>query len=918
MHTTFAIFVAVILFMWCGAGPAFLLLRERGAHRILAIPAVGICSCVLFTLCIAQFGFTGRTIGILALVFFGALNVAGWLRGRPSAAEWRSAVPVGVCCAAALAIAAWPLMRMGCENYWGFGNPDHALYVSILEYLDSHSFGVAPREYLGTFYSLGGNDLLSIGYDSSVILGISYFFSMLSLITGTPAGLLFGVMTAAVACVVPASVAVLCEFGLGLPRRTSVMAAALASCSSFTAYTLYLHSLGTMTVIALLPVAVAAALDYFRKPATPGLVLAVLMAVGLYYDYWAGFAVLGLATAALGAAFLLRRQVSIRSLGTFAFCVAAGLLAIATTHGVTIFNRLLFESFSGRLASKEELLATFALVLTERGVPFFWGLRLPHTGGHLLFGSEAVSFWAYFTLGAVFFLGLGLAAWRKLSSIGAEYACAVGSIFALLVVYAITGNGYGAFKVVAWAHPLMLIALVTSMLGLRRWLQTHRLRALSVLPLAALGAYGALNLANAYELGMDSLGRRTGGTNNAPRLRLQDMRQLQQVADKWGRDGIVVGLPDTIAQYWLIPFFRHSVAQFFPRVNLNVQDSSPRSTREPPLGKYVLHWTDDSLELAGATLDRAVWRNEKFALSPIGSCRDFMVFGLGWYRKETVGGSSLDWQRRFRWLRKRGELLILNPSARPNRVLVEMIAGLGNSSPERHVDFILNGAKFDEIDFVAQTRVLTKPFTASGSWAQIELLVHESASPLPRKHALWNDWVPSDARHLNVALAEATLIAADQADSILESSAEFGPGHRAEALTNGIYADGWATETVSVVLRVPPRAAEVEIAGTIPGVRTFSFPYRMPLSVNGVVVKDVVVSTPGAFRVRIPLAPSGLNLAPGTSARLVIGPLPTFSGKGLGVNDDTRRLAIMLSRVALAGSPPEVTTQDRRQARPRS
>ena len=193
MNTVWAIFVALGLFCWCGTGIALLFIKERRASRLAAIPAIGLCAGVLFTLFLARFGLPGRTIALITLVFFGIFNaVVCWrCRPRPSRLEFLSTLPVVSCCVGGLVMAAWPLLQVGMENYWGFANPDHAFYIPIIEYVDSHSFRVAPSEFLGVFHSLGNSEILSIAYDTSVILGLSYFFSMLGLLTGIPVQLLF-------------------------------------------------------------------------------------------------------------------------------------------------------------------------------------------------------------------------------------------------------------------------------------------------------------------------------------------------------------------------------------------------------------------------------------------------------------------------------------------------------------------------------------------------------------------------------------------------------------------------------------------------------------------------------------------------------------------------------------------------------
>jgi hypothetical protein len=903
MDTILAIALAVALFYWCGAGPAFLLLRTPSAYRIACIPVIGICSGVVLTLFLARFGLTGQTIAIIALGFFGVCNLVGWRVAGPSFAELRAYLPVALCCLAAVTLTAWPLVRMGYSNYWGFANPDHAFYISIIDYLQTHPFGVAPPWFFGSFHALNGQDVSAIGYNTSVILGISYFISMLSILTRVPVSLLFGVTAAAVACVVPSSSFVLCSLGLQLPRRVSLAAAGLTACSSLMALTFYLHSLGAMTIIAILPVGLAVALHYFRNPGRETLALTALIFAGAYFDYFAGFAILGLATASIALWTLLTRKSRIGPILLLGACVVGALLTLSTMHALAIFNRLLHESsFGGSQFSRtNELLVTFALVLTERGLPYFWGLWLPYGAQPALFKSPIVQLYTGLAVSALLFLGLGLAAWRRLAGICAEYIFGVCAILGLILLYTVRGDGgYGAFKLVAWIHPLVVAALAASMMGSWRWLQLRNYRLLSLLPLLVLGAYVALNLANALHLGRDSLGGPNTTLNNAPRLQLKDFRQLQEVADKWGSAGIVVALPDSVAQSWLVPFFRNSATQFFPQILLSVEDSVPYFHRNAPMGQYVLHWKDDSQELTGLPLAAAVWQNDKFALTPLKNFHDAVFFGKGWYRKEGSSNSPFEWQHHLRWLRKRGELLILNPSPTPKRVLLNLIAGYGRSSPARHIDVYLNGEKIDEIDFCAQTRVLTRPFTAPSPWSQLEFVVREDAVPQAREHALWNRWVPADSRALNVAISELSLMASGQADGLVTTGIDFRPGNPNVGLMNGVFPDEWIGESADFLLRVPSNVRVLEIVGTLPSVPCFVFPYHVPLSADGIRLQEVLIERPGEFHLRIPLKAS--NLVAGRVVRLSVGPLSTFGGRCLGFNSDPRTLSVMLSRVALIGN----------------
>jgi hypothetical protein len=503
------------------------------------------------------------------------------------------------------------------------------------------------------------------------------------------------------------------------------------------------------------------------------------------------------------------------------------------------------------------------------------------------------------------------------SGVGTEYICAVGAIFGLIVFYGIDGSGgYGVFKLAAWIHPLLLAGLTASMIGLSRWLTVSGHRGLSLLPLCVLLAYVGFNVPYAIHLGAESVGRAHASVNNAPQLQMEDFRELQQVSERWGKEGIVVALPDPVVQRWLVPFFTSAITQFFPVIHLNVEDSQPRPERREPLGKYLLGWADNSHEIVHSSPHSVIWRNRVFALTPLAECSNVMIFGLGWYRKEAVSNSPMEWQHQFRWLRRRGELLILNPSTHPKRILLNVISGFGNASPARHIDVYLNGTKFDEIDFSAQARVVTRPFVAGGPWSQVELAIREEAKPLARNSSLWNRSVPADARRLNIAVTEAALIDADQTGDALESTIEFGPGKRSSGLVRGVYPDGWIGEAADITLRIPPRPIALEINGTVPDAKPFSFPYQVALSLDGVRLEQLRIAKPGKFRVRVRI--TGIDLVAGRPAQLTVGPLATFSGRALRLNDDARMLSLLLTRVAFAtGSPdcrespaPRMASQD--------
>src|SRR5438034_2967443 len=244
--TIFAVICFIMLLALFGTLPALLLLRpDDGASRILLTPALGLSTGVLFTCSLAAFGLTGRSISLFALIFVpAAITVLAICRKGSrtelsiASNELIGAVPGVLTAVTSVILIGWPIFYRGHETYWGFANPDQAFYMAILKNLQTHPFGLPPNT----------------GVDTSVILGVSYLLSMLALITKVPVEFLYGVACTGMLFLIPISTCVLAEWGFGLPRWKSIVAGFMIALSSVVAQTFYLHSLGALSVLALVPV----------------------------------------------------------------------------------------------------------------------------------------------------------------------------------------------------------------------------------------------------------------------------------------------------------------------------------------------------------------------------------------------------------------------------------------------------------------------------------------------------------------------------------------------------------------------------------------------------------------------------------------------------------------------------------------
>ena len=82
--------------------------------------------------------------------------------------------------------------------------------------------------------------------------------------------------------------------------RRALVTAGLAATSSLLAYTFYLSSLGTLTVMVSLPAAVGIALLYFRTMERRNAVLLALLIAGSLYNYGQGTIIFVAACGAVG------------------------------------------------------------------------------------------------------------------------------------------------------------------------------------------------------------------------------------------------------------------------------------------------------------------------------------------------------------------------------------------------------------------------------------------------------------------------------------------------------------------------------------------------------------------------------------------------------------------------------------------
>lgn len=744
--TLLALICFLLILFAAGLPLALFLSPDSDGRRVLLAPVLGLCGIVLFTCFLASLGLTGREIGKIALAVVavaaaGALvlpqrctSLAAKLKIQKFAMkEFRAAAPALCAGAFGCVLIAWPLLLSGCKDYWGFANPDQAFYMTITDHLEHHQFGLPPFE---RFHSVGRTD-------TAVILGLCYLFPMVSLVTGIPSVFLFLVLCAALVFLLATSAYLLCRTGLGLSPKAATVTAFVVALSSIGAQTFYHSSLGALAVAAVCPACLTLAGLYIARPGLRQAMLLAVLLTGMMFCYFPGFAVLGVVVGGWFVIPLLRGELPVRSLilvGGLAVLLAPLVFA---KQSVALYQTLFQESVSNRLAnSTDETILSIDNILTEDSVPIIWGLKTlgypppsflgsPYQGTILLAGF-GVLFIAITVIGC---WGNGCPLVFKSSLIAAA---------GVTMLYFARNNGYGVYKLITWLAPLATIAFSVSCLVL--WGRAGRQRWLG---LTALVSFAALNLLQTVRLAESSRRTMVASLNNAPGATLQDLSKLDAGARTADPQPVFVAVPDQVLQRWATVFLSEPNVYFLPIIPLVAYDSDSAFSvdyRKTAVGElssgYLLSTTGALQDIVTTPPQNSfTWHDRLFAISPLNEVKNQLLVGAGWYRRETFSGFTGQ-PRRFRWLRKRAELLILNPAPGPQRLYLTVMAGYGNPSPVRHLSLFLDGRKFDDVTIAGQARFLSREFTATGRVSQLEIMVQEGAHMLPRVHPLWNAWVP--------------------------------------------------------------------------------------------------------------------------------------------------------------------------------
>ncbi len=893
METSLLVAAVLALFFAAGYGPScWLATPADRSNRVVVMPVLGFSYFLLITHALAALGLAGSQVAwcSLPLMAIPAMIVPKARRMRIE--EWREAWPVlsaGVLC---LLLVNWPLLFQGYRVYMGYANPDAAFNVGVWDNLLTLPYGVNPAEGFAARWPAP---------IFGVVFGSAYIGVFLSAIFGVDIHALHQVVCGPIVFLAPLGTWLLARIVFSASGPRALMVAGLTALSSQLAFTVCLQSLGSITLAAMLPSVLACWSHALEQPAFNRSTIASMLTVAMIYGYYASMpAVAGMVGVAFAANVLERRHPIARMAGVVA--IPAGLFLLCFPKFATeIVRRVIFESTSGRLEASlegKEILLGFGASLTESYLPFFWGLGNPQFNpASFATIRSAYAATAYLVAAAMMALVIfGLREARGTGSLAIRAQVAL--MTAAVLYFQYRRNAYGVFKFAAWWIPVFLTCAVIGAVAL---LGYQRIRAVKFFPIAAILGWIVLNIYLGLTYGRQTLADVEGSQTNAKSFRLDDFLSLKEVRRLVPEgEPLLVSAGDVVVQDWAILPLRRLKLSIIPMIMSGIGPDEEQTRREEMASgwertRYVLTYKDAEAGSASANL-RPIWENRRFRLSKWEDVKDVTSFGAGWYQKESSPQSKFSWQHGFRWLRRRGELIVLGGSGELLELRAVLVPGPGNADPARTVRLSMNGKLMEQVEVRGSSAWTSRPFRANGRITYLTFELDDRAKPIPKPFGLFNRWVPLDHRRLNIAVAGLTLASAtkDGQPRYLAGLNFPAPDAVPGVKYNGIYADGWIATPAQFQLNGCGLEPTLFIDGFVPGGVGLPFPYPLGVKVNGQSLAHPPVEKPGDFRLAIPIRVPADDCA--ATAVELTAPISFRAGE---IKGDPRALSVLLKEVAI-------------------
>ncbi|MCC6540544.1 MAG: hypothetical protein IT162_23550 [Bryobacterales bacterium] len=899
METLLYLLLMVALFLIAGMGPVCWVWRrgEAAVNRLVWAPVAG--SCIFLVICfrLTAFGLPGRQTvwAALGVVLLSAVLIPR--ERRFTREEWREAWPVFATGLGALLLANWPLLWEGYRNYLAFGNPDAPFNVAVWRNAVNLPFGDNPATGFSALYP---------PYSPGIQFGGAYFGILIAQLTGAELLALHQVVCGAFAFLAPLGGWLLARRIFDASPRHALLTAVLLAAASQVTFLVTNQSLGAIHLQVLLP-AVLAAWDVALRPLRwPAVALASMLVIGTSFGYYAALPILaGLA----GAAVLVAAVQRPAALPRLAALTAAG-AAVAVLAYPEQVRRMaavtLREAGSNRLQASlagSDALLQFAFTLTELGLPYAWGIDYPQYNVRAYMTLAPGTDWGW--LSPLFVLASYLASvavsgiaiwgwWKAVSKEHRAFQLQVLLMVGAMVFYLLRNNGYGVFKFASWWCPIFIVCAVAG--AARAGLPGSRRRKTAA---AAVAILAVTNFASALTLGRISRSDDAESKSLLRSYRLSDFLELREAMQHVGPgERTLLAVTEVAVQDWaaiVLGQYNLVLASYRLGGGMGAEDGGAHF--EPfERGHEQTKWIVASRDLPlpeGAS--PPVWRGRRLQLLRADRAGGGWTLGAGWYRAEPAAAAGPAWQRDFRWLRRRGDVLIYS-ATEPMRLYATFMAGPGNPKLDRRLRLRLDGQLIEEHQLHGASSFVSRPFQPTGIKSRLTIELDDAAKPLSRVWGL-NSWVPIDPRRLNVAVIGLRVEPA-ALEPAIDPRLVFPPrATRGLPPFDGMFMDGWVAGQAQFDMRACGAAPVVRVRGEAPAFPGRRFPLPVELQIDGDPAQTLQIAEGGEFQLERP-ASAVKGAVAGECRPIRIALRPLFEGYR-SAGSDQRGLTVRITEIAV-------------------
>jgi hypothetical protein len=886
---------ALVTFYGCGYGVVRLLLPKSHLTDLFCVaPSVGAAAhCWIAFLISGLFRIPVTwTVWIATITLLG-VTVAVVLRRRPvedRQAQWKSLYKSIAVSIPIVVIVLWPMFLVGADTYLGTVNPDFLFALKDSHFVKTrYSTAVGPDRDLDSYRQF--ETAAQVQSVHARYIGNLHGVLIEQLFRQPPRTAL----TVALGLWIflyPQAIYYATKHLFGLTGRIAFVAALLAGISGPIAMSYITFFVGQNSSLSITPLLMTMVFLLFCEPSLRLFGLTVLLFCSQFWIYPTQLPFVVLPAISLALFKVVTRRMSFMiPLG-----IGAGIAVLfAVLHAG--FGRFwpIYVSKWVQLAGNIERETVFLEFLTEAFLPMLLGLMTYSPSAsvwHDLFPHFAYRVANGVALVLVAGLAVVIVRWARRAA-SFERVIFAGIVW-LIVVFAWWWNtfvlryGYALLKMSTWGQVAILPFVALGLVWLWEWARSGR--RFAVLRYALFAGVTVLwcgsNVVTTVDYGVKSLGKpspRSGIVNLFGITGNRDYLTLEQKVRSYiSKDQTVaMSFSDSVQTEWATYYLRNQPTSILSHARLPFMEEHARDlegveTEWDFEGRWVkspnpyYHGAQDHFyllpvvgswtrDIVPAPIGRPLWRDGTFEFYRAAEVHDLLVTARGYYRLDRVPSPDYWWPNPFRWTSQGGELILLRPAAKQKEYRLSMvaIAGYGDKSTKRTIEFYHGGKKFSEAVIDGCARIVTGPFVPTADVERLYFRVKEQVPPLRRTFGMWNRHIPADYRGLNVAVGEVQILAGhrpDKAIALNEPVSGLRILERAHSF-DGVEVNGWVRRRAEFSFLRSEGSRNVTIDFFIPGYRDYHFPYEMMIEVDGR-SQAFRALKPGKQQVRIPLAPA--------------------------------------------------------------